>query len=214
MPLAALAAEEAPKAKAPEIEVLPAEDLMREHGVLRRVLLIYGEAVRRIEAREEVPPDGLTAAAWMIRSFVEDYHEKLEEEYLFPRFRKEGVLTDLVDVLIRQHKAGRRLTGLVLELATPGALKDAGNRRRLADALRMFIRMYAPHAAREDTVLFPAMHRLWTPGEYQEMGDVFEKRERDLFGEDGFEKRVGQVAEIEKQFGIYELAQFTPEIAG
>ena len=33
-----------------EEEVSPAEDLMREHGVLKRVLLIYGEAIRRIDA--------------------------------------------------------------------------------------------------------------------------------------------------------------------
>src|ERR1700758_346024 len=34
-----------------EEEVAPAEDLMREHGVLNRVLLIYEEALRRLDAR-------------------------------------------------------------------------------------------------------------------------------------------------------------------
>ena len=34
-----------------EDEVAPGEDLMREHGVLKRVLLVYGEAIRRIDAR-------------------------------------------------------------------------------------------------------------------------------------------------------------------
>ena len=37
-------------------EVSPPEDLMREHGVLKRILLIYGEAIRRIEANQELPP--------------------------------------------------------------------------------------------------------------------------------------------------------------
>jgi hypothetical protein len=36
--------------KKEEEEVSPAEDLMREHGVLKRLLLVYGEAIRRIEA--------------------------------------------------------------------------------------------------------------------------------------------------------------------
>ena len=40
-----------------EEEVSPAEDLMREHGVLKRVLLIYGEAIRRIEGNQELPPE-------------------------------------------------------------------------------------------------------------------------------------------------------------
>ncbi len=193
-----------------ETDVLPVEDLMREHGVLKRVLLVYGEAVRRIEAGEELPSEALTAATWVIRSFIEDYHEKLEEEVLFPRFKEAGVMTELVKILARQHQAGRKLTEKTLELATPGALKEGGNRAELAGSLRSFIRMYAPHEAREDTVLFPAVHRLWKPEEYVRMGDGFEKREHDLFGEHGFESIVDRVAGIEKQFGIYDLAQFTP----
>jgi hypothetical protein len=37
-------------------EVSPPEDLMREHGVLKRILLVYGEALRRMEANEDLPP--------------------------------------------------------------------------------------------------------------------------------------------------------------
>ena len=41
------AAKKEGKEKLPEVN--PVEDLMREHGVLRRVLLIYEEATRRIQ---------------------------------------------------------------------------------------------------------------------------------------------------------------------
>ena len=74
-------------------DVTPAEDLMREHGVLNRVLLIYEEAIRRLEAAVELPPDALAGAAGIVRRFVEDYHERLEEEHLFPRFVKAGTLS-------------------------------------------------------------------------------------------------------------------------
>src|SRR5207247_10147800 len=78
-------------------EVSPAEDLMREHGVLKRILLVYGEAIRRIDTRPasgfpDLPPDPIADAAKIVRSFVEDYHEKLEENFLFPRFRKANTL--------------------------------------------------------------------------------------------------------------------------
>ena len=66
------------------------------------------------------------------------------------------------------------------------------------------------YAAREDTVLFPALHRLLSAKEYDQMGDLFEAKERDLFGEEGFEKAVAEVAEIEQALGIADLAQFTP----
>ena len=192
-------------------DVSPAEDLMREHGALERILLIYGEALRRLHANQDVPPKVLTDTAGIVRSFVEDYHEKLEEDYLFPRFKKANKLLDLVDVLLQQHQAGRRLTDVVLRLSTAQALKDAGDRKTLADALHSFIRMYNPHAAREDTILFPAFRGLVSAHEYDSLGEDFENKEHQLFGEDGFEKMVDRIAGIEKSLGIYDLAQFTPQ---
>jgi hypothetical protein len=125
-------------------EVSPPEDLMREHGVLKRILLIYGEALQRMESNEDLPPDPVLDAAKVIREFVEDYHEKLEENFLFPRFKKANRLIDLVDVLLQQHQAGRRLTDITMQLATNQALKNAEDRRKLADSMRQFIRMYNP----------------------------------------------------------------------
>jgi hemerythrin-like domain-containing protein len=197
-------------AAAEEEEVSPAEDLMREHGVLKRILLIYGEAARRIDAREDLPPKSLADAAGIIRSFLEDYHSKLEEDFLFPRFQKANKLVDLVKVLRDQHEAGRRLTDVTRRLATAQALRSPEDRRALAESLRLFVRMYSPHEAREDTVLFPAFHEIVSPHEYGALGEDFEKREHELFGKDGFEEIVGRVAAIEKSLGIFDLSQFTP----
>jgi len=69
-------------------DVSQAEDLIREHGVLKRVLLIYREVVNRLDSKHDFPPDVVMGSAKLIRAFVEDYHEKLEEDYLFPRFKK------------------------------------------------------------------------------------------------------------------------------
>lgn len=195
-----------------EDEVSPAEDLMREHGVLKRVLLVYGEAIRRIDANQDLDPGVVMDSAKIIRSFIEDYHEKLEENFLFPRFKKAAKLTDLVDVLLQQHQGGRRLTDLTMQFATNQALKNTEDRRNLGDTLRQFIRMYNPHEAREDTVLFPEFRKIVSKNEYDSLGEDFEKKEHELFGEDGFEKMVDKVAGIEKQLGIYDLAQFTPKV--
>src|SRR6266480_3119988 len=127
--------------KKEEEEVSPAEDLMREHGVLKRVLLVYGEAIRRIEMNEDLPPETVMDSAKIIRNFIENYHEKLEEDFLFPEFR-----------------------------------------------------------------------RIVSKNEYDSLGEDFEKKEHELFGEDGFEKMVDKVAGIEKKLGIYDLARFTPKV--
>ena len=198
------------KPPAGQIEVSTVEDLMREHGVLRRVLLIYGEAVRRIEGKSDLPGDAVAAGAGLVRRFVEDYHEKLEEDYLFPRFRKAGTLVDLVNMLEEQHRRGRALTADIQKLAAGAGTPNAADRPKLHERLQLFVRMYGPHAAREDTVLFPAFKKLVSPKEYDALGDEFEKKEQQMFGADGFEKNVEAVAALEKQIGIYDLSQFTP----
>ena len=81
-----------------------------------------------MDAREDLPAEPVADAARLIRSFVEDYHEKLEEDFLFPRFRKARRLVDLVDVLFEQHQAGRKLTEATIRLANAGALRDAARR--------------------------------------------------------------------------------------
>jgi len=194
-----------------EEEVTPTEDLMREHGLLKRVLLIYDEVRSRIAAKASLPAEAVTNSANIIRSFIEQYHEKLEEDHLFPRFRKKNKLVDLVDTLDAQHKAGRRVTERILSLARAGLKSDA-DKQALSTALHQFVRMYAPHEAREDTVLFPAFRELVSKNEYAALGEDFEKREHQLFGKEGFEGMVKKVGVIEKTLGIYDLKQFTPRV--
>jgi hemerythrin-like domain-containing protein len=190
------------------VEVSPTEDLMREHGLLNRVLLIYEESARRLGGKGDLDPKVLTDAAGIIKNFIENYHEKLEEDYLFPRFEKAGKLTDLVAILRQQHQAGRHVTSQIQQLA---AAKGAADRPKLVAAIGAFVRMYRPHEAREDTVLFPALHQIVSAHEFDALGDDFEKKEHELFGKEGFEGMVVKVAGLEKQLGIYDLAKFTPE---
>jgi hemerythrin-like domain-containing protein len=194
-----------------EDKVSPPEDLMREHGVLNRILLIYDEHIHRLDAKQDFDPVVLKDAAGIVRKFVEDYHEKLEEDYLFPRFRKANQHLDLVETLLAQHQAGRRVTAEIEQLAVSSALQDEAKKKQLGDRLRAFNRMYRPHEAREDTVLFPAFRKIVSEHEFDSLGEDFEKKEDQLFGDEGFFKIVDQVAGLEKKLGIYDLGQFTPK---
>ena len=129
---------------------------MRQHGVQQRLLLVWEESVRRIGGKLEFPVESLHFAAKLMRSFVEDYHQHVEEEYLFPKFRKANRLVHTVDTLKAQHDAGRKATDVVLELTSVDELKGSENSGKLVAAMRQSIRMYGPHTAREDTTLFPA----------------------------------------------------------
>jgi len=188
-----------------EAEVTPGEDLMQEHGVLERILLIYDEAARRLEHGAAVDLSVLTRSAGIVRRFVEEYHEHLEEQFVFPRLEAARREVDLVAVLRRQHQRGREVTADVVRAAG-----DPGGAPRLAGLLRAFQRMYRPHAAREDTVLFPAFRGVVGGAAYRELGEQFEEQEHARFGEHGFEGTVSEVAELEAALGIADLASFTP----
>jgi hemerythrin-like domain-containing protein len=189
--------------------VTPPEDLMREHGVLDRVLLLYEAAIRKLSSHEDFDPAPVTQSAEIVRDFINNYHEKSEETHVFPRFKQAGKMVELVDTLLKQHNAGRGVTQTILTLV-PASRNNAEDRKRLIAAMQSFITMYRPHAAREDTELFPMLRNLVSSNEYDAMAEEFEKKEHELFGEDGFQKMTARVAELERQMGINDLGQFTP----
>lgn len=194
-----------------EPDVTATEDLMREHGVLRRALLIYTETAPKLRANPStVSPDALRKTAMLFRNFGEDYHEKkLEEAYIFPAVKKAGgEAANYADVLVVQHNRGREITDYILSV-TNGAKIGAANAESLARALEGMVLMYQNHAAREDTIVFPAWKKSLSAKQLDEMGDKFEEIEKQQFGTDGYEDAVKQIADIESALGFTDLAQFT-----
>jgi hemerythrin-like domain-containing protein len=202
-----------PEREAQEAEGVSAvEDLMREHGVIRRILVAYAETAGRLLRGEGATVDAsaVSDAAALFRQFGEDYHERaLEEEHLFPALRRTGGEAGaLVDTLLAQHQRGRSITDYVLA-ATRGGAIGGGNARPLAEALQSLVRMYEAHAAWEDTVVFPAWKQSLAPDRLRELAERFEELEHQHFGEDGFDAAVGQVRLIEWRLRVARLADFT-----
>jgi len=191
-------------------EVTATEDLMREHGVLRRALLVYTAATATLRSNPAaVAPEALQKTAKLFRAFGEDYHEKkLEEAYIFPAVKQGGPAAGLPDILIVQHQRGREITDYILAV-TRGAKLGVSNTEPLAKTLEAFVLMYRHHAAREDTIIFPAWKQTLTAKQLDEMSDKFEEIEHQQFGADGYEDAVKQISDIESSLGLADLAQFT-----
>jgi hemerythrin-like domain-containing protein len=192
-------------------EVTATEDLMREHGVLRRALLVYAEIVPKLRAdAASVSPDALQKTAKLFRAFGEDYHEKkLEEAYIFPAVKNGGgKAATLADILVTQHNRGREITEYILSITSSAKLGTA-NGESLAQALIGFVRMYEHHAALEDTIVFPAWKATLNEEQLDEMGDKFEEIEQQQFGKDGYEDAVKQIGDIEGALGLSDLSKFT-----
>ncbi len=192
-------------------EITATEDLMREHGILRRALLVYTAAAIKLRTNpSSFPPDALQKTAKLFRAFGEEYHEKkLEEAYIFPAVKKAGgEAANYPDILVAQHNRGREITDYIIGV-TQGAKLGVNNAEMMAKAMEAFVLMYRNHAAREDTIIFPAWKQTMTEDQLDEMNDKFEDIEHQQFGEDGFEDAVKQISAIETSLGLADIAQFT-----
>jgi hemerythrin-like domain-containing protein len=193
-----------------EKEVGAVEDLMREHGVLRRALLVYAEVIPKLrDEPASLDASALNQTAKLFHDFGEEYHErKLEEAYIFPKIRQAGgPAAGYVDTLLAQHQRGREITQYILGVTAGGHVEDA---QSLARAFEGFVLMYQNHTAREDTILFPAWKDALSGHELEELGEKFEDIEKAQFGGDDFDKAVKQIGDIEQTLGFVDLAQFTP----
>ncbi len=175
-------------------DVPPTEDLMREHGVLRRILLVYGEVIRRVDAKQEIKPECGVGLG--------HHHPRVHRG--LSRAGRGAVHLPPPAEGGKADRSRRRAPGAApgrtsrhrrrAEARHAGRAQGRRQPQELADKLRAFIRMYEPHAAREDTVLFPAFRALLSERELKKLMDLFEDKEKAL-PHGGFEKMVDEVAQ-------------------
>jgi iron-sulfur cluster repair protein YtfE (RIC family) len=133
----------------------------------------------------------------------------LEEAHIFPVVKKRGGrAAAYADVLIEQHRRGREITDYVLAVTKRGKLSASAG-AELAGVFDALDRMYENHAAREDTIVFPAWKTAYTDKQLDEIGDQFEDIEKKMFGHDGFEDAEKKISRIETALGFEDLAKFT-----
>lgn len=161
---------------------------MEEHGLLNRILLIY----ERIMSRPDI--DLMRRSAMIVREFIEDYHEKMEETFIFPYLEDRGLYVQLIETLREQHIVGRILTDRIMN----------GDMNSMME----FIHMYRAHETREDTEVFPLYHKLAT--NYHDVSDLLEKSEKIIFGRDAYERILEEIMDMEGILGIGDLAIYTP----
>jgi hemerythrin-like domain-containing protein len=188
-----------------EAPLTPAEDLMQEHGALERVLLVYEEAARMLEQGESFEPAVITATATLVRRHAENHHQRMEERYIFPQLETTGVHARLTATLRQQHERSRELTDEILQRAQR-TLRAGADRMQLARALRQFAKLYRPHAAWEETVIFPAFRGLVGRAAYLELGAEFERQNRAMLGAQGYSELITAIARAEAAVGLADPA--------
>ncbi len=179
-------------------------ELMHEHGLILRVLLVYGQFRKQLADGKKLDPQLLGPVANLVATVVHGHHEQVEEDYVFSRLRGVGDYKQLVGRLTAQHRIGREITANIAQAATPAHGQTLGG-SKLNDALGDFIALYEPHEAREDSVVFPAFEKRIGADAMAAMRTELSERERRVLGPDWFAKAQQQIAQVELALGIHAL---------
>ena len=174
-----------------------AEDLMYEHGVYRRLVGIYANCLKRVK-NGELRIAEIVKVSNIIKDFVEEFHEKIEERYIFPAFISAGKNISTINLLLKQHKLGRVLTSNILFLAQ----QKGDNHKKLEKLLEKYIGMMGLHGVREDTDIFRKLEEVIPEEQLRTISYNEEKLEREKFGEKALDKLISEIRPIEKELGI------------
>lgn len=187
------------------------EGLMREHGILRRALLVYRFCAKRLHTgNTKGLAQPLNDTAQLFRRYGEDFHElAIEEQYISPLVMKHSPpVSRYPAVLTEQHRRGRSITDYIASVTHGGSI-PSGSVKPLADALDALELMYEEHAAREDTIVYIAWKNALSAQAFDEMTAKFDEISDRRIGRDGFTAAEVKIGKIEEAVGAANLSQFT-----
>lgn len=194
----------------------PTCDLMKEHGLLNRILLIFNEYNRRLDKGNisQYECDNLMTIMNVIQIYLERHHEIDEEKYIFPFIRPE-----LAELLYLQHVYSRKITILIISLLANGINDNKSSfdipifpnqtrriiissRKLLQSCLVTSMQNYRKHEVLEDTIAFPEARKAMSSEISKELTDKFEESEHRI---GGFDKFLKIIKDVENNLGMYRL---------
>jgi hemerythrin-like domain-containing protein len=131
--------------------------LMDEHRLIERAidaLVVYARGVGR---GADHPRSDLNGFVDFIRGYADAHHHGKEEDILFRAMADCGMPTEAgpLAVMLAEHHEGRRLTGIMAELAEGEGAWEEQERSRLLKAGIGYAQLLRAHIQKEDGVLYP-----------------------------------------------------------
>jgi hemerythrin-like domain-containing protein len=125
------------------------EVLKEEHAVILEITEVLNNLVKKLQAKEKVPPEQFEKILDVMHNFVDKCHHGKEEMALFPLISEHGGReAKAVSLLIEEHEKGRALVrGLsdaIVRNDTIGIIKNAND----------YVGLLAQHIKKEN-VVFP-----------------------------------------------------------
>ena len=172
--------------------------LMIEHRLIERMLLVIKDILADIESKNTVDPVLVDIAIDFIRVYADRTHHGKEEDILFRKLKNKPLSTDdrrLMNELIEEHVFGRQTTKALVDANTRYRNGDETALADIADKLLTLIEFYPKHIEKEDKVFFPSSRTYFTDEEDQAMLARFWEFDRKMIHEkyksvvEGLERR-------------------------
>ena len=177
----------------------PTDDLMNEHRVIERMLVVMSKAADRIEKNEKVDPSVFVGAADFLKNFADKCHHGKEENLLFKKMVERGLPSESgpIAVMLHEHEDGRAHVRTIAELSKKRS--DGYVAKELVEHVRGYVELLGQHIQKEDTILYPIADQVLTHADQKELEAGFEEVEEKVMGPGVHERYHKMIEDFEKK---------------
>jgi hemerythrin-like domain-containing protein len=190
-------------------KISPTEELCIEHAFLDRIMLVMDHTLRSAVSGTKTDLATIRKACNIISDVVDAHHMKIEEDEIYPKFANDAILKNLVSELEIQHNEARKMVAKIQDLCKAGRSISKAEINDMNRIFNEFHTMIMAHAAREESVLFPAMQGTWSDKELDALKEKQEKHEEKLLGKDAINKVYSMIGDLEMSAGLESVRDFT-----
>lgn len=153
--------------------------LRQEQEPILLMLDLADEVLREIERGGRVAPETLAGLSEFFRLFAERFHNRKEEDLLFPLLEQKGVPRKggCIGVMLAEHEQGRTLIRQMTAAADAYGEGDAEAVISWAEAGRNYTTLLRQHIHREGHALYSMAESLLSEAEQNELVEAFTKLE-------------------------------------
>lgn len=177
----------------------PTDDLMDEHRVIERMLVILIKASNRLEEGKSVDSAFYVGAVDFLKNFADKCHHSKEEKLLFVKMMERGVSGEVgpIAVMMREHQDGRAHVKNLDKLSKEKMTKSTKD--GLIKASRAYADLLSKHIQKEDNILYPMANQILDDADQRELEKGFEEVEEKVMGPGVHERYHHMIEEWEEK---------------
>ncbi len=146
------------------------------------MLQILDKVAKKLKTGDEVKKEDLEKIVDFLQNFADKCHHGKEEDFFFPSLQTNETNKKLINELLGEHKISRDYIRQISESINDYHVNSL-SAERIALTSRRYIELLTSHIRKENLILFPAAQKELAQKLLSEIGEKFEKFEKEVIGE-------------------------------